>query len=54
MEIYGDGTGQYLGQVIESGSPCRIVFRGPLVREGNVKLIRARGVQAWLREGKNV
>ena len=52
VEIYGNGTGEYLGQVIESGSPCRIVFRGPLVREGNVKLIRARGVQAWLKEKK--
>ncbi|MFT8634216.1 hypothetical protein [Novacetimonas hansenii] len=52
VEIYGNGTGEYLGQVIESGSPCRIVFRGLLVREGNVKLIRARGVQAWLEEKK--
>ncbi|MFT9374753.1 hypothetical protein [Komagataeibacter saccharivorans] len=52
VEIHGDGTGEYLGQVVESDSPCRIVFRGLLVREGGCRLIRARGVQAWLTEGK--
>ncbi|PYD79007.1 hypothetical protein CFR77_09295 [Komagataeibacter sucrofermentans] len=51
VEIYGNGQGEYLGIVAEDGGPSRIVFRGPLVREGDVRLIRARGVQAWLQKG---
>lgn len=47
VEIYGNGQGEYLGIVLEESGPSRIVFRGPLVREGDVRLIRARGVQAW-------
>lgn len=50
---YGNGRGEYVGIVHEDDGPRCIVCRGPLVTEGGRKFIRARGTQAWPKEGRD-